>query len=141
MSTADPPMPMPHQVSDPQLIGLTESPVPPGRFVKELSRCPALDGTLDPRVFVGWLQVLISIALWPWLFAIAERLAVAIPYATWIGTDRYDGSLVNGISVIVQGQLMFVALNVLFFFAYLGIPAAAYLLVSGSGRAFRGVLA
>jgi len=93
------------------------------------------------QVFVGWLRTLISIALWPWLFALAERLAVAIPYSTWIGTDRWDGSLVTGISVMMQGQLMFLVLNIVFFFVYLGIPAAAYLLVTGAGRAFRGVIA
>jgi hypothetical protein len=90
------------------------------------------------HVFVGWLRTLVSISLWPWLFALAERLAVAIPYSTWIGTDTYAGDLVSGINVIVQGQLMFLALNVVFFFVYLGLPVAAHLLVSGAGRPFRG---
>ncbi|HWX23495.1 MAG TPA: hypothetical protein VN083_00570, partial [Vicinamibacteria bacterium] len=92
------------------------------------------------HVFLGWLRTFVSIALWPWLFALAERLALAIPYSTWIGTDLYKGDLVSGINVIIQGQLMFLALNVVFFFVYLGIPIAAHLLVSGAGRPFRGAI-
>jgi hypothetical protein len=93
------------------------------------------------HVFVGWLRTFIALALWPWLFALAERLAVAVPYSTWIGTDRYTGGLISGIETIMQGQFMFLVLNVVFFFVYLGIPVAAHLLVTGAGRAFRGVLA
>jgi len=93
------------------------------------------------HIFVGWLKTFISIALWPWLFALAERLTVAIPYSTWVGTDVYNGSLVSGIEAMIQGQLMFLVLNVVFLLVYLGIPVAAHLLVSGAGRAFRGVLA
>lgn len=93
------------------------------------------------HVFIGWLRTFIALALWPWLFALAERLAVAVPYSTWIGTDRYDGSLVSGIEAMMQGQFMFLVLNVVFFFVYLGIPVAAHLLVTGAGRTFRGVLA
>jgi hypothetical protein len=93
------------------------------------------------HIFVGWLRTLIALSLWPWLFAIAERLAVAVPYATWIGTDQYNGSLASGIEAIMQGQFMFLVLNVVFFFVYLGIPVAAHMLVSGATRAFRGVLA
>lgn len=91
-------------------------------------------------VFTGWLKTFISIALWPWLFALAERLALAIPYSTWIGTELYTGEVVSGLRVILQGQLMFFALNVMFFFVYLGIPVAAHLLVSGAGRPFRGAI-
>src|SRR5262245_11952069 len=39
------------------------------------------------HIFVGWLRTFAGLALWPWLFALAERLAVAVPYSTWIGTD------------------------------------------------------
>jgi len=49
--------------------------------------------------------------------------------------------LVSGVEAIMQGQFMFVVLNLVFFFVYLGIPVAAHLLVSGAGRAFRAVLA
>ena len=91
-------------------------------------------------IFFGWFRTFASIALWPWLFALAERLSVAIPYSTWIGTDLYTGDLVSGINVIVQGQIMFLAINVVFFFVYLGIPIAAHLLVSGAGRPFRGAI-
>lgn len=66
---------------------------------------------------------------------------MAVSYFTWIGTDRYDGSLVSGIEAVMQGQFMFLVLNVVFFFVYLGIPVAAHLLVSGAGRTFRGLLA
>jgi len=65
---------------------------------------------------------------------------VAVPSSTWIGTDVYHGDLIPGINAVVQGQIMFLALNVVFFFVYLGIPVASYLLVSGAGRALRGVL-
>jgi hypothetical protein len=92
------------------------------------------------HIFLGWLRTFVSIALWPWLFALAERLAVAIPYSTWIGTDLYTGDLVSGLNVVIQGQIMFLALNVVFFFVYLGIPIAAHLLVSGAGRPFRGAI-
>jgi hypothetical protein len=92
------------------------------------------------HIFLGWFRTLVSVALWPWLFSLAERLAVAIPYSTWIGTDLYAGDAVSGINVIFQGQLMFLAINVVFFFVYLGLPVAAHLLVSGAGRPFRGAV-
>lgn len=93
------------------------------------------------HVFIGWLRTFIALSLWPSLFALAERLAVAVPYSTWIGTDGYTGGLISGIEVIMLGQFMFLVLNVVFFFVYLGIPVAAHLLVSGAARPFRGVLA
>jgi hypothetical protein len=37
------------------------------------------------NVFLGWLRTYISVALWPMLFAFAERLALAIPWSAWIG--------------------------------------------------------
>jgi hypothetical protein len=92
------------------------------------------------HLFIGWLRTMASIALWPWLFALAERLAIAIPYSTWVGTDLYTGDLVSGVNTIIQGQIMFFVLNVVFFFVYLGIPVAAHLLVSGAGRPFRGAI-
>ena len=36
--------------------------------------------------------------------------------------------------------VFFLAINVVFFFVYLGIPVAAHLLVSGAGRPFRGAV-
>ena len=91
-------------------------------------------------IFVGWLRTVASLALWPWLLALAERLAVAIPYSTWLGTDLYHGDVASGVTAILEGQIMFLALNIVFLFVYLGIPLASYLLVSGAGRPFRGAL-
>jgi hypothetical protein len=88
-------------------------------------------------VFVGWLKTYVSVALWPMLFAFAERLALAIPWSAWLGagdttTDPWQLT-VN----IAQGELMLLIFNVTFFFVYLSIPIASYLIVSGASRPFR----
>jgi hypothetical protein len=88
-------------------------------------------------VFLGWLKTYISVALWPLLFAFSERLALAIPWGAWIGSG--DG-VVDGwelLTNIVQGEFMLAVFNSLFFFVYLSIPIASYLIVSGASRPFR----
>ena len=88
-------------------------------------------------VFLGWLKAYVSVALWPLFFAFAERLALAIPWSAWIGSG--DGA-VDGwelLTNIVQGEFMLAVFNILFFFVYLSIPIASYLIVSGASRPFR----
>ena len=88
-------------------------------------------------VFLGWLKTYISVALWPMLFAFAERLALAIPWSAWIGAaDNATDAWQAGVS-IAQGELMLLIFNVTFFFVYLSIPIASYLFVSGASRPFR----
>ena len=89
------------------------------------------------NVFLGWLRTYISVALWPVLFAFAERLALAIPWSAWLGVA--DGA-VDGwdfISRIMQGEMMLLIFNITFFFVYLSIPIASHLIVSGASRPFR----
>lgn len=88
-------------------------------------------------VFVGWLKTYVSVALWPMFFAFAERLAIAIPWAAWLGTG--DGTTdVWGLTVnILQGETMLAIFNITFFFVFLSIPTASYLIVSGASRPFR----
>jgi hypothetical protein len=88
-------------------------------------------------VFVGWLKTYISVALWPLFFAFAERLALAIPWSAWIGLG--DGVLDGWqlLTNIVQGEFMLAVFNILFFFVYLSIPIASYLIVAGASRPFR----
>ena len=87
-------------------------------------------------VFLGWLKTYISVAFWPLFFAFAERLALAIPWSAWLGYgDGVDGweLLTN----VVQAEFMLAVFNILFFFVYLSIPIASYLIVSGASRPFR----
>jgi hypothetical protein len=88
-------------------------------------------------VFLGWLKAYVSVALWPMLFAFAERLAIAIPWSAWLGvrdglTDPFEIT-----SSIAQGEFMLLIFNITFFFVYLSIPVASYLIVSGASRPFR----
>jgi hypothetical protein len=86
------------------------------------------------NVFLGWLKTYVSVAFWPMLFAFAERLALAIPWTAWIGS--LDGSADPWAMTtnFLQGEIMLVIFNVTFFFVYLSIPIASYLLVSGASR-------
>ena len=89
------------------------------------------------NVFLGWLKTYISVAMWPMLFAFTERLALAIPWTAWLGAA--DG-LADGWSMttsILQGEIMLAIFNITFFFVYLSIPIASYLIVSGASRPFR----
>jgi hypothetical protein len=87
-------------------------------------------------VFIGWLRSYISVALWPLFFAFTERLALAIPWSAWIGSS--DGTDTWGwVANVAQSELMLLIFNVTFFFAFLSIPIASYLIVSGASRPFR----
>jgi len=88
-------------------------------------------------VFLGWLKTYVSVALWPMFFAFAERLALAIPWSAWIG--EFDGAVSSWDMATgwFQGELMLMIFNVAFFFVYLSIPVASYLIVSGASRPFR----
>jgi hypothetical protein len=88
-------------------------------------------------VFVGWLKSYVSVALWPMFFAFAERLALAIPWSAWIGYaagGEDNWALAAG---IFQSEFMLAVFNVTFFFVYLSIPIASYMIVSGASRPFR----
>jgi len=89
------------------------------------------------NVFLGWLRTYISVALWPMLFAFAERLALAIPWSAWIGAA--DGAMDGWevVTSILQGEIMLLIFNITFFLVYLSIPIASYLIVSGASRPFR----
>ncbi len=89
------------------------------------------------NVFLGWLKSYISVALWPMFFAFAERLALAIPWSAWIGAG--DGTMdVWGLAVnILQSEMMLAVFNITFFFVFLSIPIASYMIVSGASRPFR----
>jgi hypothetical protein len=89
------------------------------------------------NIFVGWLKTYVSIALWPMFLGFAERLALAVPWNAWLG--EFDGAM-DGWDMATswfQGEIMLIVFNVTFFFVYLSIPVASYLLVSGASRPFR----
>ena len=88
-------------------------------------------------VFVGWLKTYISVALWPLFFAFAERLALAIPWSAWIGSGDVVADGWELLTNILQGEFMLAVFNIQFFFVYLSIPIASYLIVSGASRPFR----
>jgi hypothetical protein len=88
-------------------------------------------------VFVGWLKAYISVTLWPVFFAFAERLAIAIPWSAWLGSFDSASDVWDIASAFAQGELMLLIFNVTFFFVYLSIPIASYMIVSGASRPFR----
>lgn len=89
------------------------------------------------NVFLGWLKTHVSVAMWPMLFAFSERLALAIPWSAWLGA--LDGVTDPWMMTtnFLQGEIMLLIFNVTFFFVYLSIPIASYLIVSGASRPFR----
>ncbi len=88
-------------------------------------------------VFIGWLKTYIAVALWPMFFAFAERLSLAIPWSAWLG--EFDGAVGSWDMATswFQGEFMLLIFNITFFFVYLSIPVASYLIVSGASRPFR----
>lgn len=88
-------------------------------------------------VFLGWLRTYISVALWPLFFAFAERLALAIPWSAWMGASEGATDGWEMATAWFQGELMLLIFNITFFFVYLSIPIASYLIVSGASRPFR----
>ena len=88
-------------------------------------------------VFLGWLKTYVAVALWPLFFAFAERLALAIPWSAWLG--EFDGAVTSWDMATswFQGEFMLLIFNITFFFVYLSIPVASYLIVSGASRPFR----
>ena len=91
------------------------------------------------HVFLGWVKSYISIALWPFFFAIVEQLSIAIPWSTWLGLDALGASIV-GFSAWVQGQIMLLVLNIGFLAVYASIPVVSNRIVSGAAQPFRGGL-
>lgn len=88
-------------------------------------------------VFVGWLKTYVSVALWPMFFAFAERLALAIPWSAWIGYWEPGADAWTLAASVFQSEFMLIVFNVTFFFVYLSIPVASYMVVSGASRPFR----
>jgi hypothetical protein len=88
-------------------------------------------------VFLGWLKTYVSVALWPMLFAFAERLAIAIPWTVWMNGSQGPHDIWDTATFIAQGQIMLLIFNITFFFIYLSIPIASHLIVSGASRPFR----
>jgi hypothetical protein len=88
-------------------------------------------------VFLGWLKTYVSVALWPLFFAFAERLALAIPWSAWMGSMDDATYGWDMATAWFQGELMLLIFNFTFFFVYLSIPIASYLIVSGASRPFR----
>lgn len=89
------------------------------------------------NIFLGWLKTYVSVALWPMFFAFAERLALAVPWSAWMGTMDGAADSWEMATRWSQGEIMLVIFNVTFFFVFLSIPVASYLIVSGASRPFR----
>jgi hypothetical protein len=95
------------------------------------------------HVFLGWVKSYISVALWPFFFAIAEQLAIAIPWTTWLGIENLIVGSGNAASVVdwTQGQVMLLVLNLAFLAVYASIPVISNRIVTGASQPFRaGVL-
>ena len=100
---------------------------------------PALVLPSTRRLFWGWWRAYASLALWPMMFALCERVMLALPDGMFrmVQTSGGAGGLAEAAT---SGMLSLFLVNLLFFFVYLSVPTVSYLLVSASGRAFRGVL-
>ena len=90
-------------------------------------------------IFLGWLRSYVSVALWPLFLSIAERLAVAIPWSTWMGIEDMLGATdpIAGVTAWAQGQIMLLVLNLAFLAVYLAIPIVSHRLVSGVSQHIR----
>ena len=90
-------------------------------------------------VFMGWFKGFLSINLWPCFFAIADRVGLVMiensPLVRVIGVSSEDA-----IATLVNGHAVLLACNLTFMLVYLGIPVAAYGLVAGLSRPFRGIV-
>lgn len=90
------------------------------------------------HIFLGWVKSYASIALWPFFFAIAEHLAIAIPWSSWLGIENL--SLANPVASVydwTQGQLMLIVLNIAFLAVYASIPIVSSRIVNGASQPFR----
>jgi hypothetical protein len=91
------------------------------------------------NVFIAWLKSYIGVALWPMFLAITERIAVAIPWSTWMGLDdlQRGGDLLSGLMSWGQGQIMLLVLNLAFLAIYLSIPVVSNRIVTGMAQHIR----
>ena len=92
------------------------------------------------RIFWGYCRTYLSICLWPFLFAVAERVAQAVPFGYMFAVVRTAGTTSDpwiAAAAVGRGGIMMLVCNVLFFFVYLGIPLAAARLVNAAGVPFR----
>lgn len=91
------------------------------------------------NIFLAWLRSYIGVALWPVFLAITERLAVAIPWSTWMGVDDLirGGDPLNGLMSWGQGEIMLFVLNLAFLAVYLSIPIVSHRIVTGVAQHVR----
>jgi hypothetical protein len=91
------------------------------------------------HIFIGWVKSYVSIALWPFFFAIVEQLAIAIPWASWLGIENIlaGGDILSGLAYWSQGQLMLLVLNIAFLGVYASIPIVSNRIVTGAAQPFR----
>lgn len=95
------------------------------------------------HIFVGWLKSYVSVALWPFFFAIVEQLAIAIPWSTWLGIERISNGpstlqwFVEGIAWWSQSQISLLVLNLAFLAVYASIPVISNRIVNGATQPFR----
>jgi hypothetical protein len=83
-------------------------------------------------VFLGWLKTHVAVALWPLFFA-SPSAWLSRSHGALAG--EFDGAVTSWDMATswFQGEFIFI-FNITFFFVYLSIPVASYLIVSGASR-------
>lgn len=84
-------------------------------------------------VFLGWVRTYVAIALWPMLWGVTDRVALALLMSTGFGLGGVDqGNVVQVVVALARNQLFYALVNLTTIFVYLGVPVASYKIVSGA---------
>ena len=92
------------------------------------------------RMFWAYCRAYLAVCLWPVVFGALELVNQGIPFAWFFKGVKEAGmtsDVTTAVSAVAQGTVMMFVCNVVFFFAYLGVPVATVLLVNASGKPFR----
>jgi hypothetical protein len=92
------------------------------------------------RMFWAFCRAYLAVCLWPVVFGAMELVNQGIPYAFFFKGVKEAGvtsDVTTAMSAVAQGSVMMLVCNLVFFFAYLGVPMATVLLVNASGKPFR----
>lgn len=94
------------------------------------------------NVLTGWFKVYISIALWPFFWAIVDQINLALFSASGFGLRGLEasGDYVAMARALAQSQTMFLIFNVTTVIIYAAIVVVSYKIVSGASDSLNAFL-
>jgi len=103
---------------------------------------PSLILPLTRRIFYGWLKAYLSLCLWPMMFGLCERVVGAVKWGLMFSLldATAVGNPLDKATAVESATVSLLIINIVFFFVYLSVPVASYMIVNAAGRPFRGAV-